>query len=185
MEQPRQGRRWSRERRRPRQEWGVETGRPWTPKGRARTRTQGNVLGSSRAQREIRAGASRDQAPAIGKIRKTADDPGGGLQDQEQHPQQKGADLADHRQEAAHADEEKEDRGELDRNQAGKAIERGTPACCRKGRTPPSMEEAGARASSTSQPGRTSRAAGCRRSEGRKTPGKEDAQELGAVGAAR
>lgn len=139
----------------------------------------------ARAERNSSWGASRNQAPAIGRIRRTADDPGGGLQDQEQHPQQKGADLADHYQEDAHADEEKEDRGELDRNQAGKAIERGTPACCRKGRTPPSMEEAGARASSTSQPGRTSRAAGCRRSEGRKTPGKEDVQELGAVGAAR
>jgi hypothetical protein len=29
--------------------------------------------------------------------KEAADDPGGGLQDQEQHPQQKGADLADHR----------------------------------------------------------------------------------------
>jgi hypothetical protein len=37
--------------------------------------------------------------------------------------------------------------GELVTNQAGETMERGTPACCRKRRAPPSMEEAGARAS--------------------------------------
>jgi hypothetical protein len=40
-----------------------------------------------------------------------------------------------------------EEQGELAKNQAGKMMERGTLACCRNGRAPPSKEEARARAS--------------------------------------